>query len=65
MENKMVGGQWLGPVDGLPHGFWLGLTPILNIFWGSTAAITKKPTPTDSHGHWMGIPSIKHCLLGS
>jgi hypothetical protein len=21
MENKVVGGQWLGPVDGLPHGF--------------------------------------------
>jgi hypothetical protein len=65
MENKVVGGQWLGPLDGLPHGFWLGLTPILYTILESTAAIAKKPTPTDSHEHWMGISSIKHCLLGS
>jgi hypothetical protein len=32
MENKVVGGKWFGPVDGLPHGFWLGLTPILSFF---------------------------------
>jgi hypothetical protein len=33
MEDKVVGGQWLGPVDGLPHGFyWLGVQPIMSNF---------------------------------
>jgi hypothetical protein len=65
MENKVVSGQWFGPVHGLLCGFVFEVQPILYIFWGSTATIAKKPTPTDSHGHWMDISSIKHCLLGS
>jgi hypothetical protein len=65
MENKVVGGKWLGPIDGLPHGFILALQPILSIFLESTATIAKKPPPTYTHGHWMGISSIKHCMLGS
>jgi hypothetical protein len=65
MENKVVGVQWLGPVDCLPHGFLCWEFSQSSPFLESAGAIAKKPTPTDSHGHWMGISSIKHCLLGS
>jgi hypothetical protein len=65
MQNKVVGGQWLGPVDGLPYEFYSLFVSQSCPFLGSPAAIAKKPTPTDSHGHWMGISSINHCLLGS
>jgi hypothetical protein len=66
MENKVVGVQWLGPVNGLPHGFYsLFISQSYPFFSETTAAIATKPTPTDSHGHWMGVSSIKHCLLGS
>jgi hypothetical protein len=65
MENKVVGGQWLGPVDGLTHGFYSIIISQSCPFLESTAAIAKKSTPADFHGHWMGISSIKHCLSGS
>jgi hypothetical protein len=62
MENKVVGGKWLGPVNGLPHGFYSLFISQSYPFLESERAIAKNPTPTDSHGHWMGISSIKHCL---
>jgi hypothetical protein len=42
MENALMEGQWLGHAEGLPHGCWVGVQPILSNFSQTTA---KKSTP--------------------
>jgi hypothetical protein len=60
MENALMEGQWLGHAEGLPHGFWVGVQPILPNFSQTTA---KKSTPTDPICHRIGISYPIHQTL--
>jgi hypothetical protein len=61
-KKEVMQGQWFGPSNGLPGGFWRELWPIsLPKFSQTTSQIS---TPNDSDGIQMGISSIKQCLLG-
>jgi hypothetical protein len=45
MENKVVGGQWLGPVDGLPHGFYSLFISQSCTFFGINSRNSQETNP--------------------
>jgi hypothetical protein len=59
MGNAVVEGHWLGRAEGLSLGFQLHFAKIM-----SFQVYSNILQSSDSHGHWIGISSIKHCLLG-